>query len=266
LSEESRGSPVSAWARSHFGEDAATVRRGLVEGLHQAQQRAVLIQEMSGLASKQPYGGMWPGTYKAMEEQFLGVEGAYKFRPPNASYNLMVVRERLLLPFKLADNLNVPVTQARLATKIGRNLSLALSAAQPPDDLFSLLGEGFEFDPVAVVNELIHLSPATRIIYVPYVAHADAGLLKSWWGEGLIQADGTIAWLPGQPEELPAAKGTTAETSTGPSGLARVGGSGRAFDEGELPALDFPAYQRPVTAPRTERQPKSESAANDGDA
>jgi len=77
LSEESS---VSAWARSHFGDDAAAVRRGLVEGLHHAQQRAVLIQEMSGLPSKQPYGGMWPGTYKALEEQLLGLEGAYKFR------------------------------------------------------------------------------------------------------------------------------------------------------------------------------------------
>jgi hypothetical protein len=265
LNEES---PVSAWAQSHFGQDAEAVRRGLVEGLHQAQQRAVLIQEMSGLPSKQPYGGMWPGTYKALEEQLLGLEGAYKFRPPNASYSLMVVRERLLLPFKLADNLNVPVKQARLATKIGRNLSLALSAAQPPDDLLSLLGEDFEFDPVSVVNELIHLSPATKIIYVPYVAHADAGLLKSWWGEGLMQSDGTIAWLADQPEELPAAKGATADTSGATfTGLAKVGGSGRAFDEGDLPALDFPTHPRPVTAPKAEQEPESgKPTANNGDA
>lgn len=265
MSEES---PVSAWARSHFGQDAEVVRRGLVEGLHHAQQRAVLIQEMSGLPSKQPYGGMWPATYKSLEEQLVGLEGAYKFRPPNASYNLMVVRERLLLPFKLADNLNVPVKQARLATKIGRNLSLALSAAQPPDDLLSLLGEDFEFDPVAVVNELVHLSPATKIIYVPYVAHADAGLLKSWWGEGLMQSDGTIAWLVGQPEELPAAKGATPEGSTGAfSGLAEVSGSGRAFDEGDLPALDFPTHSRPVAAPTAEREPGSgKPTANNGNA
>lgn len=265
MSEESS---VSAWARSHFGDDAAAVRRGMVEGLHHAQQRAVLIQEMSGLPSKQPYGGMWPGTYKALEEQLLGLEGAYKFRPPNASYNLMVVRERLLLPFKLADNLNVPVKQARLATKIGRNLSLALSAAQPPDDLLSLLGEDFEFDPVSVVNELIYLSPATKIIYVPYVAHADAGLLKSWWGEGLMQSDGTIAWLADQPEELPAAKGATAETTTGTvSGLTKVGGSGRAFDEGDMPALDFPTHPRPVTAPKAEQEPETgKPTANHGDA
>jgi hypothetical protein len=265
LNEES---PVSAWARSHFGQDAEAVRRGLVEGLHQAQQRAVLIQEMSGLPSKQPYGGMWPGTYKALEEQLLGLEGTYKFRPPNASYNLMVVRERLLLPFKLADNLNVPVKQARLATKIGRNLSLALSAAQPPDDLLSLLGEDFEFDPVSVVNELIHLSPATKIVYVPYVAHADAGLLKSWWGEGLMQSDGTIAWLADQPEELPAAKGAAAEASGATfTGLAKVGGSGRAFDEGDLPALDFPTHPRPVAAPKAEQEPESgKPTANNGDA
>lgn len=258
--------PVSAWARSHFGEDAEAVRNGLVEGLHQSRQRAVLIQEMSTLPTKQPYGGMWPMTYKALEDQLLTLDGSYKFRPPNISINLMIVRDRLLLPFKLADNLNVPVTRARLESKINRSLAAALAAAPPPEDLFSQLGDDYDLNHMAVGDELIHLSPATKIIYVPYVAHAEAGLLKSWWGEGLMQSDGTISWYAGQPEELPAAKDITTDTSTDMSpSLAKVGSSGRAFDEGELPALDFPTRPRPVTAPRSEQEPGNPTA-NNGDA
>lgn len=167
----------------------------------------------------------------------------------------MVVRDRLLLPFKLADNLNVPVKQARLGSKIGRSLSAALAAAAPPEDLFSLVIADFAADPVSMVNELMHLSPATKLIYVPYVAHADAGLVKAW-GEGLMQSDGTIAWYPGQPEELTAAKSfEEAGLADTFLALAKVGGSGQAFDDGDLPPLDFPTHSRPVTAPSAEQEP-----------
>ncbi|MEV7630297.1 hypothetical protein [Actinoplanes sp. NPDC089786] len=254
--------PVSAWARSHFGEAAEAVRRGVVEALHQSQQRAVLVQEMSGLPSKQPYGGMWPATYQALEEQLLGIEGAHKFRAPRASYNFVVVNERLLLPFRHADTLNQPVSQARLAAKIPQELSNALSAAEPPPDLLSLLGEDVATDHSAAVSELIHLSPATKIIYVPYVAHADGGLVKAWWGEALMQADGSLSWRANQPEELPAAQPARV---TGPTAVVTTAGAGPAFNEGAMPTLEFPVRPRLESLPSGELEPQT-AAVNDGDA
>jgi hypothetical protein len=260
--------PISAWALAHFGDDATVVRRGVVEALNQSQERAVLIQEMSGLGTKQPYGGMWPATYQALEEQLLSLPTAYKFRAPHASYNLVVVNDRLLLPFRYADNLNVPVTQARLATKIGQALSAALSAVEPPADLFSFLeDDGIVMDAAPASRELIHLDPATKIIYVPYVSHADAGLVKAWWGEALMQADGRLSWLAGQPEELPAAQRPAAgglKTTGGPL-VPGPAGAAPAFDEGDLPVLDFPARPRAADAPTSEPQPRKPTA-NDGDA
>lgn len=235
--------PVTPWARQHFGDDAFTVRQKLANALGQAQSRAVMVQQWSGLDTKEPYGGMWPKTYQEIETQLGDLPTAQRFKPPRVHYNLMVINGRLLLPFRHADNLGVPIKEARLKTKVAQELSVMLAAAPAAADLFSLFEQGGDIGetPILMRPELINLDPRTKIIFVPYVSHAHAGLIKAWWGEARMDERGFLTWGP-DPEELPPAQmlpasGTNSD-ATGP--LTFGGPGGKRFDEGELPPLGFP--------------------------
>ncbi|SCL21233.1 hypothetical protein GA0070616_2243 [Micromonospora nigra] len=232
---------ASHWAQQNFGPQATDVQHRLVDALVQSQGRAVLIQQMSGLDTKQPYGGMWPKVHQEVELQLSKVPGAQRFRPPRACYNLMVVNGRLLLPFRHADSLSVPASKARLTTKVARELSAMLAAAAPAADLFSLFSpEDLSETPVLKRPELIYLAPQTKVIYVPYVSHAHSGLLKAWWGEAMMEADGTLAWRQ-DPEELPVSHALLSFRRSGPINVpvSQPAATPR-FNEGDLPPLGFP--------------------------
>lgn len=234
-------SPVSSWATRHFGDEAHEIRQLVADALAQSQSRAVLIQDMSGLPGKQPFGGMWPKTYQELESKLGRIPGARPFHPPKAPYNLMVVNNCLFLPFRHADTISKPITEAKLKTKVARELSAVLAAAAPAADLFSFLGSeaGTLEAPVLNRPELLHLDPHTKVIYVPFVSHADTGLIKAWWGEARVRSDGTLVWEP-EPEELPAGHVTSVDAETADESSQDKTVPSPRFDEGELPPLGFP--------------------------
>ncbi|MFG1762248.1 hypothetical protein ACGFIH_02880 [Micromonospora parva] len=233
--------PVSLWATQHFGDEAREIRQLVADALAQSQSRAVMIQHMSGLPGKQPFGGMWPKTHQEMENKLRAIPGARRFHPPKAPYNLMVVNNRLLLPFRHADTISKPLTKAKLKTKVAKELSAVLAAAAPAADLFSFLGSDAGALEAPALNrpELLHLDPQTKVIYVPFVSHAHSGLIKAWWGEAGMRPDGTLIWGP-ELEELPAGQVTDVDTeSVLISEQERTIPSPR-FYEGDLPPLGFP--------------------------
>ncbi len=176
-----------------------------------------------------------------MVTKLSAIPGARRFHPPKAPYNLMVVNNRLFLPFRHADTVSKPISKAKLKTKVAKELSAILTAAAPAADLFSFLGSDAGALEAPVLNrpELLHLDPQTKVIYVPFVSHAHSGLIKAWWGEANVRPDGSLIWSP-DPEELPAGHVTIVDAEISSDSMNSTVASSPRFDEGELPSLGFP--------------------------
>jgi hypothetical protein len=250
-----------------FGDDAAVVRQAVVDATAEAHERGLAAQEVSGLPTKQPYGGVWPVKFLALVQRLAVLPSAYVVRPPGAPYRLVVVNDRLLLPFRHATALTKPVeTEAQVTTQLARDLSKALSGAEPTPTLFDEVVGGL----VPARPEVSYVPPETKIIYLPFVSNADTDrLLGLWWGEATSDEDGHLTWT--YLEELPvsAAPPASGSWSVGwprplPLPSAPGGGSAQGFGEGELPDLDVTRRSTPVEQPQSEIAP-DESAVDERD-
>lgn len=262
----------SRWAVEHFGEHAAAATECVVNGLVRAQRAAWRVQraaEAEGASTKRPYGSMWDCRYNFVVEQFelTKLPGYEAYRPRGASYSLAVVNGRVLIPFRHATALGVPISQARIQNQIPR-AEARRWGVEPSPSLFddSAVPEGAACDPtLAEAAAVAEAAEDLRVIYVGFVANAGSDeVLAAWWGEPTaLEDDGSLVWTP---EKLDLSIATETDRGSTRSGLAVPGTASTTpgFAQGEVPPLDVAPRGGQVDTPSAEAEPVTPEA-EDGD-
>lgn len=258
----------SRWAVEQFGEHAAEVMRHVVTGLVRGQRGARLVQataETAGAVDKLAYGSMWATRYRRVVEQFelADLPGYEARKPKGAPYSLAVINGRVLIPFRHATSLKVPISRAKLSTKIPRRVSRD-NGVEPAPTLFDVPG-GVEVGADPSVAEAAAAAVAEKlvVVYIGYVANADSDeVLAAWWGTpDWLEDDGTMLWSP---ERLDMSIATQTSGETRSDRYVTGTGATPGFAEGDLPSLGVTARAETVELPSAEPEPASPEA-EDGD-
>lgn len=257
------------WAVEQFGEHAAQVMRHVVTGLVRGQRAARAVQMAAikeGSADKRAYGSTWATRYKLVVDQ-LGLADLpdYKsFKPKGAPYSLAVVNGRVLIPFRHATSLNVPISQARLSTTIPHKVSRDHGVVADPT-LFDVPVDEAAADPSVAEVVAVARAENLTVVYVAYVANADSDeVLGAWWGiPDSLEDDGRMRWSP---ERLNMGIATLQTPSKARADLHSAGTSATTpgFAEGEVPPLVVVAHAETVQLPASEVEPITPDA-EDGD-
>lgn len=248
------------WARSQFGVDAAEVTLRVVRAMAAAHHAGLEAQAASGMAKLFPFGAVWPTRFDNLVAELHDMPGAEVVKVPGAPYKLIKLQGKLLIPFRLATTLNVPGSQARIESRVLRDLA-ALSIPRPvPEPTL------FDSETESGINSGGLPAPAaldedTPIIYIGVVANADSKtLLAGWWGIGEAQdEDGHLTWSP---ERLPL---TVVGTGDVPVRVPqpRSPDDVPAFDQGPVPPVTVTARPRRVDAPPTGDVPSISATSSD---
>jgi len=272
----------SRWAVEQFGEHAAEVVRHVVTGLVRAQRAARVVQETAereGAGDRRAYGSMWATRYRFVVEQFelAGLPGYQAHRPKGASYSLAVINGRVLIPFRHATSLKVPIASAKLSNKIPREVARE-NGVLPAPTLFDLVGpedtagmdDGMtgpaeSTEPTVAEAAAAAAAENLVVIYVGWVANADSDeVLGAWWGTPTsLEDDGAMVWSP---ERLDMSIATSDTADGRRNDLRPTGTSDTAagFAQGDLPPLGMTPRAEPTQLPPSEVE-EAESAAEDGD-
>jgi hypothetical protein len=164
--------------------------------------------------------------YETLVENLRDLRDVRTVKPEGAPYELVLIGENLLFPFRYAEDERTPVVEAR----IGDGRISGLAAA-----LFKRFGARHTYVQESLWGEdqrpvLADLPANTRLIPIAYAANDQAGLLKLYWGEAaLIDPSGHLAWI--RYEQIPLAEGHPRGIST-PDGRPAD-----RFDNGVVPDL-----------------------------
>lgn len=187
----------SAWAVRRFGEAVAThLWWEVPAALGAAVDRAVNAREASRMTTDHAFGNArWPLQYEELAGRLSRIDGAVLIRPPRVCYELVVIRQHVLLPWCYGRAGTVPMAQARLGRSFGRLARELLRRFGPPPlwtqpslPLFPP-DEQDEREVAAVSDTLDRLDPPPRILIVGYACNSEQGLVRVAWGEAAL-ADG----------------------------------------------------------------------------
>lgn len=261
---------LSRWAVEQFGEHAAEVRRHVIVGLARGQLGARMVQaaaESAGAKDRLAYGSMWATRYRLVVEQFelANLPGYDAHKPKGASYSLAVINGRVLIPFRHATSLNVPISRAKLDNKIPFRVSRD-HGVEPAPTLFDTPGDSeTSSDPSVAEAAAAAQREKLTVVYVAYVANADSDeVLAAWWGTpDTLEEDGTMLWSP---ERLDMGIATAQMAGSAQDGLHLMGAGAASpgFAEGEVPPLKINVHAETVQRPSAEPEPAT-SEAEDGD-
>lgn len=238
--------PVATdWAQAQFGDDAAEVTRRVVRAMVAAHRSGLDAQAASGMSKKFPFGSAWAARFDNLVEELGAMPGAEIVPVPDAPYQLVKLRGKVFIPFRLATTLTVHFSQAKIGSQVLRDLAaLSVPRPVPPLTLFD-----YDAEPGPVPKQRARtegLRPTvdtdTPIIYIGVVANADSkSLLAAWWGVGEAQdEEGRLTWSP---EPLPLDILGADEIPV------RVPDPGKpdmipTFDQGEAPAMTVTVRSR----------------------
>jgi hypothetical protein len=259
----------SRFAIGQFDEHAAEVMRRVVTGLARGQRAARVVQvaaEQEGVTDKRPYGSTWAARYKLVVDQFElpGLPSYQAYKPRGASYSLAVINGRVLIPFRHATSLNVPISQAKLSTTIPRKVSRDNGVEAEPT-LFDAPHVEATTDPSVAEAAAAARAENLTVVYVAYVANADSDeVLAAWWGTpDSLEDDGTMRWTP-ERLDMNIATLQTSDQSRGDLHAVGTSTATLGFAEGELPPLVVTAHAETIQLPAAEPEPITPEA-EDGD-
>lgn len=272
----STGKP-SAWAVEQFGEAAHDVAKYVVKGLIRGQRSARHVQSTAraaGAVDNYAYGSMWNTRYQMFVGQFelADLSGYEVIKPKGASYRLVVVNGRVLIPFRHATSMNKPIDQAKLGSLIPRRIARdngvlpERTLFDEPDGVIAGAEDPTDSPTIGDVVTAARVMNLT-VIYVGYVANADSDEIQAaWWGTPLsLEEDGSMRWLPEQLDLSIADDGVIGSLSAGLRGVATVIGA-PGFAQGDEPALKVTARPRTNDLPVSEAEPSMpDTAAEDDD-
>lgn len=251
--------PSEPWSDASLGkEDAAKLRRAIVEALLETRAAVANTQQACGSKQKQPAGqARWLNHFERLVEHVvaLGLPDTQVFRPPRAPYQLVVVSGMILFPYHVGsvriarpDN-KWPKKMSQLVKELF-TFARSTSWSQPALQLWD--SEVEENLP----SVLSALPEGTRLTLVPYTLN-QAGLLQIWWGEArLLDDQGNLEWTNG-PEELVITVIDDHQTgSPFLTAVTEITEDPITFDSGDLP--EMPLSTRPDSARLSDDTPPSE--------
>ncbi|MGC4959706.1 hypothetical protein ACLQ2P_41470 [Actinomadura citrea] len=244
---------VSAWARERFGDAAGPLRELVPQALQAAHQRAVNSQDGLATATHEPYGLIWIVQHLELVAHLKDLEEVRVFKPNGARYELVMVGNVVLYPWRYSDGTKVPLRHARLKNLSGVRrslLALAGAAEDAPEQMTletaSVSDEQLEAERAQALQDLRELTAQVRVVFVAYASNPYGGILDIKWGDAtLADEDGHLDWSYDEP--LPLASGPVAAqapggAAAGPAPARPGGGAARAaarFDSAPMDDINL---------------------------
>jgi hypothetical protein len=212
------GAPVtngpSRWAIDRFGPHLAAELWSLVpQAIGAAVNRALDAHDASRMQTDHAFGAGWSLPFEELVNHLRSINGVRLVHPPRAFYQLVVVGEHVLLPWRYADEAGVSVEDSRAVRRLGvlgrellRRFGPPPRWREEPLPLFDDVTEQREADLVS--SAIGELEPPPRVLIVGFASNSTQGLLHLCWGEASLAEGGGLQWdyhedLPLSPPHVP---------------------------------------------------------------
>ncbi|HEX8629254.1 MAG TPA: hypothetical protein VF755_13905 [Catenuloplanes sp.] len=203
------------WAVDRFGFTiAAELWVRIPAALAAATRRAATVRRAARTAAADAVSDpRWPAPYEELGAHLRGVPDASITRSPRARYQLVVVRNHVVLPWCYGATGAVSMRDARPGGsfgRLGRELLYRFGGPRHrrPTEPGLPRDEADEHD-VAELSEMLgRLDPAPRVLIAGYAGTAEDGLLRVCLGEAVPVEPGALSWrhledLPLPPPTIP---------------------------------------------------------------
>ncbi|MDQ0911216.1 hypothetical protein QFZ22_007201 [Streptomyces canus] len=226
------------WTDNLFGDlEPDNVQRRISQALQDMNDNARRAQGDANSRRKHTYGiTRYNNSHERLQEQFDGVEGAYRINAGKSfNWDLIVVGKALLYPFHYAHQ-HKDVREAKIPN-VHQGIVNLFQFAPPPTPIVDIFGDEHMpgYGPVEH-GRLYGLPRDTRLVLVPFASN-DSGLLKAYWGiAALVDETGALEWTT-TPEPLPVASSTRPTLDI----VQRHGAASEVvtFDSGDAPVAEL---------------------------
>jgi hypothetical protein len=257
---------VPEWATALFGEDADDVRGRAVKALIETHSLAMDAHRTARQQSYEAYGAArYQGQFERLVDRVGAIDGSRVVKPYGFRHRLVAVGRGIVYPFRYAEDLKKSVRQAQLRDP-GETTRVLFSAfGTPPQWAQQELFPGPETSMPMVTDA--DLAEA-KIVVVAYAMSRVGGLLAAYWGEGMLSADGLIAWANrGEPDLLPLLSAADMQEPMPDSqrrklyivGEPEPDKDNKPFDRQDEPGIDFP-QRAPGSVPSSEEDQEDPEA------
>ena len=196
---------VSAWARERFGEAADAFRREIPAALLAAHLRALDAHAGLGLRTNEAYGLIWLAQHEELVARLRGFEGVWIFKPKGARYELAMIGNVVVYPWRYADGTHVPLEDARMTLSDVRRALLALAEETATDEQLPLESAAvpdaeLDAEREQAQEDLRALAANLRVVFVAYASNPHSGILSTEWGDAAqADEDGHLKWTHHEP-------------------------------------------------------------------
>ncbi|MFJ5806803.1 hypothetical protein [Streptomyces sp. NPDC093093] len=259
------GMPSSSWTTDVFGNQAAAVRLAVGQGLRNLQANAQAAQEQTASRTTRSYGtSRYENQYERLQDELKDLPGARAVQPFGFSYELMLIGNGLLYPFRYSKTKS-DVRSARIPSqsRLVQELFTFAPAPKHTQDPFDL-----DFGPTVQTAEprgaLATVPQGTRLILVPFACNASE-LLEAYWGIAALGMNRQLEWNT-DPEPLNLPQSVTSYTLR-PISIPSQATAHTSFADGTEPTLTLSsrtASDRALQVPaRTEAEPVEDQTSED---
>ncbi|TDC60877.1 hypothetical protein E1200_29790 [Actinomadura sp. GC306] len=259
----------SNWARARFGAAAEELIVRIPAALEEAHRRALEGHVSLGLETNEAYGLIWLAQHQELVNHLRGVDGFYVIKPTRARYELPVIGNTVIYPWRYADKIDRPVDRARMKLSEVRRHLLSLTPETGHQQLrldeADLDDEALNAEYEEVAETLRDMAQQVRLVLVAYASNPQSGILLAEWGDVVLVDDGGyLTWLYRErlPQGIPGFGFGEGGVGPAPQPLKPIHpftpeSSARSFDEGPLeepvlkpqPPLSKPTQEPPTTTP-----------------
>lgn len=265
----------SAWAQERFGDVAGNLRPEIPAALLAAHKRALDAHLGLGLKTNEAYGLIWKAQHEELVARLRGFQGARIFKPKGARYELVMIGNVVLYPWRYADGTQVPLEYARMKLSDIRRalLSLADETAadeQLPLESAAIADEELNAEREQAQDDFRRLAESLRVVFIAYASNPHAGLISAEWGDAAqADEDGHLKWTHHEPLPVPAAEQPGGEAGGAqPAPLrpvAPTGGSSSSARRFDDHPMDEPVLtaKTPLTSVNSEHQETTTETGTD---
>jgi hypothetical protein len=205
----------SPWAVDRLGAGVATrLWTAIPKALGSAVARAVNAPGASRMTTDHAFAdARWPLPYEELATHLQGIDGAVLVHPPRTSYQLVLVRNHVVLPWCYGRTGAISMRDARPGRSFGRLARDLLHRFGPPAHRPQPAppfprDEADERDVAQVGDALGRLDPSPGILIAGYACTSEYGLLRVCLGEAGLGDGERLHWhhaddLPLPPPAIP---------------------------------------------------------------
>ncbi|MFI0453700.1 hypothetical protein [Actinomadura sp. 6N118] len=244
------------------------LRDKVPQALQAAHQRALEAHLGLGVKTNEAYGLIWLAQHEELVARLRYLERARVFKPKGARYELVIIGNVVVYPWRYGDGTRVPLEYARMRLSDVRRALLALAETEAPEQLAlesaEVPDDELNTDRAQARADLRELAASVRVVFVAYASNPRAGILNIEWGDpARADDDGHLTWT--YHEALPVAAEPEAGDAPGDAGgmpaipprpVGPAGGAGsasRRFDDAPLLEPDL-SSKSPLTEVDSEQQ------------